>query len=163
MKHISEETLQAYLEGSLLPDRRSVENHLQTCEYCRNQLAVYKFVISHLEKDEDMKLPLNLANRVMKTIGKEEARYGNLWDIILFALGIAASLITAILYAPNAFVTHTWLKLSEMAYRSFLALAQNLEKLTGQANLNGTFLLGIALLILLFSLLDRILLSFRQR
>jgi len=99
MKHLTEEQIQAFLDGSSDQDSKSLALHLYFCPDCRRTYEEYQKLYMGLAKAEIPDLPASFAEKVMSRIDSvnPEPEKTSLW-IPVFALANIAAGLAAIIY-----------------------------------------------------------------
>jgi hypothetical protein len=71
--HLSDEQIQAYLDGQTSIDITKIEEHLKFCQACQKNLGLYREVYTSLETDHLPVLPKNFSKGVVLAVsGKSE-------------------------------------------------------------------------------------------
>jgi hypothetical protein len=95
LRHLTEEEIQTYLDGSSDEIDAEVRRHLETCRPCREVLADYEALYAGLADTSDFEIPRNLAGSVLSGLGLRQSgpRLGIAGDLVLVACGILAMLV----------------------------------------------------------------------
>ncbi len=96
--HLSEDQLQAYLDGVLDPGLdEQIQNHLAECMSCRERLEGLENLSYRLESLPDLELSRDLSNLVVSRLQKERSLAPALtWTLIIESLSIVAVLTALI-------------------------------------------------------------------
>ena len=88
-KHISNHTLQAYLDQELTAaDQRDVKLHLETCKRCREEFQSLDSAVQRLAALPEIDLEIDLGTQVIAQLKtEEEIPRGITWTLILEAIG----------------------------------------------------------------------------
>jgi len=99
MKHLTEEQIQEYLDGSGNQDNKALATHLYLCAECRKLYEEYQRLYLGLAKTEIPELSPGFSGRVMAGIESEspEPERRSLW-VPIFALANIVAGLAAILY-----------------------------------------------------------------
>ena len=77
--HLSDEQIQAYLDGQLSINTNKIEEHLESCPGCQKNLMVYREVYTSLGTDHLPALPKNFSKGVVSAVsGKSESLWQKL-------------------------------------------------------------------------------------
>ena len=74
MRHLTDEEIQAYLDGSSREAETDLRHHLETCQHCRRALADYRALYRGLADDAAFLSPQDLAESVLTRMGLEQRR-----------------------------------------------------------------------------------------
>jgi len=102
MRHLADEEIQSYLQGSRLENRKLVEEHLDICPECRNQHLLYErlgdIVLSITRKPP----PISFEKAVLKRL-RSIQRQRRITDLIVTAVALIGILtaLTAFLLTPQ--------------------------------------------------------------
>lgn len=99
MRHLTDEEIQAHLDGSDLDP--GLRDHLGTCTQCREVLGAYRALYADLADDVGFEMPLDLAGTVTSRLGlKQTARRLQVTgDVVLVACSIVVMLIGVSVFA----------------------------------------------------------------
>jgi len=167
MKHLSDKTLQAFVDGTLGKERAAVQQHLQTCATCRQQLAAYQAIAKRLHAAPPPSLPADFATRVMTRLPRQPESLTDWQAWLVFASAIAISLAAAVYFVQwGRLLEFTWVGFGEimttLATRitSGIATAKDIH-LPQDLPVHGLFLALFALVTI--ALVDWAVSQFRQR
>ena len=97
MRHLTDEEIQAYLDGMVDNLDPSLISHVDTCGHCRKTAAQYSLLYRCLSDDSSFGVITGLAPSVMKHLGLERSERRPLpVEIILAAAGVVAALCVAL-------------------------------------------------------------------
>jgi anti-sigma factor RsiW len=101
MRHLTEEEIQAYLDGPGGGLDAELLDHLKTCKECRDGLADYRALYAGLADDAAFEVPQGLAGSVISRLGLKQTRRRLTvpGDFILVACAIVAMLIGVSVFA----------------------------------------------------------------
>ena len=99
MRHLTDEEIQAYLDGADLDPELS--GHLVTCIQCHEVLGGYRALYADLADETAFKIPQDLAGTVTSRLGLKQAgrRFRVSGDLVLVACAIVAMLIGVSVFA----------------------------------------------------------------
>jgi anti-sigma factor RsiW len=99
-RHLTDEEIQAYLDGSAAEIDAGLRAHLETCRQCRELLGDYEALYARLADRPGLEAPQDLARSVISRLGLEPARgrFSVPGDLVLVAGAIAAMVITAFVF-----------------------------------------------------------------
>ncbi|MFQ5633173.1 MAG: anti-sigma factor family protein [bacterium] len=86
MKHLSDEDLQAYLDGVHGVNRVETEAHLMICKDCQHALEAYRHVYTALQNEPSSVFSLASENAIMQKISIESEKFGQAIEWLLFAI-----------------------------------------------------------------------------
>jgi anti-sigma factor RsiW len=101
MTHLTDGELQNYLDGNISYNQISIfEQHIESCEKCRFELAQYRGLYAGLKEDVAFDLSSGFSNAVMKAVQAEakKAFLARLWNILLPVVGIVVGVGVMIYY-----------------------------------------------------------------
>jgi len=98
MNHLSEATLQAFLDGKLGEEHAAVQQHVQECEACRQQLATYRALYRQLAVEIAPALPADFSTRVLERLQPQKQAERDWLGWLVFAFSILLSLGTAVYF-----------------------------------------------------------------
>ena len=108
LRHLSDEDIQAYLDGRLVHRVKLIERHLLECDSCREKLEHYRAVFQALKQDTTPSLAPGFPDRVMAAVAKEPAAKAT--DSFVSWLSLAAAAIVIVgLGAVQYLVGWQWL------------------------------------------------------
>lgn len=125
-----QELLSDYLEEALSPPlRREVENHLRTCEECRNLALSLKDVLSLFGSFQAPEEPSNLTELILertrpallapRETGADLETDSSFWHSFGSGLAAAAVLATVLLFRPPEFLAGWSRSVSQTAHQSY--------------------------------------------
>ena len=120
MSHLSEATLQAFLDGTLGEERAAVQQHVQACHACRQQLAAYRAVYGQLTAEAMPPLPTDFSARVLSRLQTQKQPERDWLGWLVFAFSIVLSLGTAVYF----FEWQRLIALASSGFREMLAFFQ---------------------------------------
>jgi len=90
MKHLSDETLNEYLDAALAAAQQAdAQSHLAACPACAMRLSEFQNLFTELEAMPDLALDLNLAPVIVTRLGRPAALPGYLRWLAFFQLATA--------------------------------------------------------------------------
>ncbi|NIP42954.1 MAG: hypothetical protein GWO41_17700 [candidate division Zixibacteria bacterium] len=94
IKHLTDEQIQDYLDGNLAENAGTIEEHIESCNNCRAELARYRSLSTALSEDVGFELSPDFASEVVASIEEKGAErfFFRLSHIILWATGILAGI-----------------------------------------------------------------------
>lgn len=98
MKHLSDDEIQAYLDGAPPALDRDLKVHLETCAACQNAVGQYKTLYAGLADDTAYDVPSDLAQTVVSRLGlaTRKGRLALPADIALVAGAIVAMVVVVV-------------------------------------------------------------------
>ncbi|KPJ59365.1 MAG: hypothetical protein AMJ46_11560 [Latescibacteria bacterium DG_63] len=97
MNHLSDEDIQAYLEGEAVAKKARVENHLRECPACRRVFEEYRNLYDALADEECFAPAMDLAEQTLRKlrIAEKDKPLREYLDTVVGALGITIALAVA--------------------------------------------------------------------
>jgi len=104
-QHPDQDTLQAYLDRALVPNSsREVEEHLESCPTCREEIALLKKMFTRLESLPEIPLPKDFSPAVLEMIrDQKQLSRGVTWTLVIE--GIAAAALLGLIIPALQFTT----------------------------------------------------------
>jgi len=101
VRHLTEEEIQAHLDGVSGEYDAEIVRHLGTCRRCREVLGTYRALYAGLSADPAYPIPHDLAGSVLSGLGlaRTERRLEVSGDIVLIACAIAAMVVGVVAFA----------------------------------------------------------------
>jgi hypothetical protein len=104
-QHPNQDDLQAYLDQALVPNSlREVEEHLESCPACREEIATLESMITRLETLSEIPLQKDFSPGVIKMIrDQKQLSRGVTWTLVIEAIAagvILGLIIPALQFAP---------------------------------------------------------------
>ena len=98
MRHLTDEEIQAYLDGFVGELDPGLADHIRTCEQCRGALRDYRALYAGLADKSAFDLPRDLPLAVMSGLGlgRARARFPLPGDLVLVAGAVVAMLVAAV-------------------------------------------------------------------
>ncbi|RPH92337.1 MAG: hypothetical protein EHM72_17545 [Calditrichaeota bacterium] len=165
--HLNDERVQELLDGQFpIFERREIEEHLKSCDACRERVSQYEELYSTLETAPDTELSRSFARTVLRKTNIEEI------GSVQFGLTQVFAALAAVIVVVNTllyFIEWNSLKgIAAVIGKSLIAFVPALSK-SGSTTLQDVdikgslvFIVGAVILFLLF-LFDRYLLQPRFR
>jgi len=115
MRHLTDEEIQSYLQGGRPEECKLIEDHLNICPECRNQLLLYQRLGDIVLSTTRKPTPNDFERAVMKRLASIQRRR-RITDLIVIAVALIGSLTaaTAFLLTPQirqvvaGFLNHAW-------------------------------------------------------
>ena len=149
MRHLTDEEIQAYLDGLTENLDASLISHLDTCRECRKAIDQYRLLYTCLSDDSSFGVTTGLTPSVMKRLGLKRSQRRSLpVEIVLAAAGVMASACVALTWFDPGSVART----IAAAFRSFAGPIAALIEATGDyliALNHGITTLAVGLTVLL--------------
>jgi hypothetical protein len=162
LRHLSEETMQAFLEDRMSSKYAWVPAHLESCDHCKRQLKQYEILFKELQQEVEFKLSENFAEAVLQRIQPHTspAASWGLLPMLISGVGLLLGLAAA-LYFMNAQPLLLILdQLKKFLSQEILAV---ITKFAAGLNLDLS-LFGLAVLVLVvISAIDHFILQSRRR
>ncbi len=167
VEHLSDESIQTYLEDCSPEAKAEIELHLSQCSDCRGALDAYRAVFSGLTDDSDFELSTGFAAKVRAQVEAESTVEVVSPDRLSPVISmIVASAAVVVLVALHYFVGWGWLGSAVLAISS--PGIRFFDAISSTVSLTLSFLNGGLILILMggsilafFGLLDRLLVRHR--
>lgn len=165
IRHLTDEEIQEYLDGSLSPENESVQRHLKTCGLCQETLQGYKSLYLGLEDDRGFRLSRSFAKSVISKVPKEVVakprfRYA---EALVVLLGIVLAGFTGLYLVdirPLAQkIAYPALPLLDL----ILTLGGSIPAFLSDLNLNSSLLVLAGLTLLIIGALDYVISYTRQK
>ena len=102
MRHLTDEEIQSYLQSCGSEEWKQVEDHLNTCTECRNQLLLYERIGDIVLSTTRKLTPGDFEKAVMKRV-KRTQRHRRTTDLTVAAMALVGVLIavSVILLTPQ--------------------------------------------------------------
>lgn len=101
IEHLTDSQIQDYLDGNMSPDQqKSLCEHTDTCESCRNNLLSYQQLYHNLEDDRDVVLSRVFTKNVLMIAKKESMGevHIKLTSVFLIFFGVIVALNTVMYF-----------------------------------------------------------------
>jgi len=151
MNHVSDEEIQAYLQGVELANREQFSEHIRKCEFCREQVAAYLMVYESLENDEGMLLPAEFSEKVVQKVSVRFRSAERIRESLLIGLTTVIALVTFLWMVD---IKHFFQLCKNLVHTVIISLSYGLPFLN---RINLTLLISGLLIFLFIILLDNIL------
>ena len=104
-QHPDQDTLQSYLDRALVPNSsREVEEHLESCPTCREEIAILERMFTRLESLPEIPLLKDFSPAVLEIIrDQKQLSHGVTWTLAIE--GIAAAAILGLIIPALQFTT----------------------------------------------------------
>jgi hypothetical protein len=166
LKHLTDEEIQEYLDGSLSPENELLfETHLKICPHCQESLKQYQSLYAGLANDEGFDLPKSFAKSVISRL-PEEAKVKfrfNYANVILTILGIIIAVGITFYYVDlkplGRVISNIFVPQYEFGSGLIVSIKSSLVNLNGSLSL----LAFAGLTLLIIAALDRTLVQPRYR
>ena len=98
MRHLTDDEIQAYMDGSAPTLDPDLKTHLETCRLCQDALRQYRMLYEGLADDTVYEIPPDLAQTVVSRLGLEPSsrRAAFPADVVLVAGAIIAAVAVAL-------------------------------------------------------------------
>jgi len=160
--HLNDDLIQEYLDGSMAMDQKMrIQQHLDTCEECRDMLASYQDIFEILESDIEFELPKNFTRKVLRQTHKHAV--GSLqFGLMHIFFGLAA-IIVLINVVPNYAHVDTFVATANAtwdAFKNLIPPISNISKsLMSKIQFDGINIVLAAFGLLGLFLIDRFVLK----
>lgn len=102
--HPNQDIFQAYLDQALVPGSlRKLEEHLESCPVCREEIATLKKIITRLETLPEIPLQKDFSAGVLEMIREKQLSRGVTWTLVIEA--IAAGVILGLILPALQYAT----------------------------------------------------------
>lgn len=155
LDHLSEDELQSYCRGQYTKEKTAVAHHLQTCVYCRRQLAAYTYINDEFDHVPAGIFSVNFETRIIEKIMDLEGRRFHLKDYLLPALSIIAYLCTVGVWLLNAQLRTTLVDSLQGGWLILKNLVVDILQSHGQLMPSVEVILFAAMIVLLLNILDK--------
>jgi len=164
MNHLTDEQLQAYLDGSPVEDIKTIEKHLETCELCRAELARYRSLSMALSEDVGFELAPNFAADIVASLEEEGAEkfFYKLSHIILWATGFFAAIAVLVRFTNIEDAFSGFGEAGKQGENAFRQVYLTFKQVIESSGLDLRLILMIALVILGIFLIDRLIMRTRR-
>jgi len=163
LNHLSDKELQAYVDGQLVENRSTIENHLLQCDRCRMQLAAYQKISSTFRYEPEEIFSAEFENIIIDKIQQTASQKYPIKDRLYWFLSIILSFGILACYLlitqTGKYIlglVHgnlTWIK------KTLFLVFETLEYLDMRLEL----IITVGMIFLLFSISDWILLLLRYK
>ena len=162
VKHLTDEEIQRYLDEDI-PRDAAISRHLKECAICQHEFQSYRQVYRALEHDSGFVLSSSFAESVMGrlTATTNGTSRSSLFNFILIILGSVITLGITLYFANGAVVIEMLKGVSSEIADIGSTLVESLQTATSSLGVSPDILLFTVLLLLMFTVLDRILLRSR--
>jgi len=164
LEHLTDEQIQDYIDGNLTDNLAEIEQHLESCQTCRNELAKYKVLTNALSEDIGFELSPDFASNVVSSVQEEGAEkfLYKISHVIMWVAGIMAGLALLIRFTDfeKAFVGFA--QLGEQGKGITETISSAFSNLFANSGMN-LHLIGMAALVLVgIFLVDRLIARARK-
>jgi hypothetical protein len=162
VKHLTDGEIQSYLEGAW-PPNTEISRHLKKCAICQQELQSYRQVYRALKQDSGFELSSGFAESVMGrlTATTMSTSQSSLINSILIILGSIITLGITLYFTNGAVVIETLKGVSSEIAHVGSTLIESFQSVTSSLGVRADVLLFSVMLLLMFTVLDRILLRSR--
>ena len=150
MRHLTDEEIQSYLQSSGSEERKRVENHLNTCTECRNQLLLYKRLGDIVLSTTCKPTPNDFEKAVMNRL-KSIQHQRRISDLIVAAVALMGILSAALAFLLTPLIRQVIAGFLRDAWQSTIQLSTGNG---GSAESIAIPLIGV-LFLMLFAAIDR--------
>lgn len=163
VKHLKENDIQAYVEGSLDRLGQKGETHLSWCQDCSEAVDDYRAILSALKVDDVPKLKEGFSERVMLRL-KEQlalAPAAKKWyslsteTIIALAFGGLLGILMTFYYSGMGALGKIYQILTLQVTQVFQNVLGSISGVLAKSGLKPEILLFACMLLLLFGILDK--------
>ncbi len=156
VEHLTDEELQAYLDGASVENRAALESHLRTCRHCRKELLAYRFVEEEFCAEPGETFSVRFEDAIIERIVRMERGRLGLKDYLVLSF----SFLTCVGMVIYGFLNDRVATIVKQAFQVSWADLQTFfhDILEGIEGTNGTIetLLFAGILLLVFCFLDNI-------
>jgi anti-sigma factor RsiW len=150
LRHLTDDEIQAYLDGEFTPADAGLEAHLRTCAACQNALREYETLYSRLADRAAFESPRDLAATVVLRLGlrPRKRRFSLPADIILLTGAIVCMVGVALVFLDlRPFVASLAELLSPVLHYATVPLGSALTSVAGANHTLTVALAGLAILV----------------
>ncbi|MDH4223043.1 MAG: hypothetical protein OEV55_05820 [candidate division Zixibacteria bacterium] len=164
-KHLTDEEFQDYLDERHPAESGYMEEHLRTCQLCRNNLREYKSLYAELKAERGFELSPNFAESVMSRLPDVEipvsqTRYAT---IIMSAFSILVVISIAIYLLNWKWFIQTISVIPSPFFKAILVFGNSIAGFFAHLNVGINLLLMSFVILLVISLLDYLLFSKKRK
>ena len=99
MKHLTDDQIQAYLDGDKIENINKIEEHLQACEKCRLNLNAYEQIYTTIKIENVFPaLSPNFALNTLKEVEKIKEKKWNMFENFLIAFTFIVSISLSVYF-----------------------------------------------------------------
>lgn len=167
MRHLSENEIQQYMDGTISSEKQAFITHLDSCQLCQSRVKQYQLLYGQLAADEPGQLSPDFSKSVMTKIMAEsvESTVNNrrsVWSLALSFTGIVLSLMT-ILYFVNMTAFLESIKIPGIQEYFNRILISKIEKLTGFLDVDISMIIYAGLTLIIIAAVDYIIRHSKRR
>ncbi len=158
MKHVTEEQIQEFVDGTLADETVELRQHLSACEDCRAQVAAYRVLSAQLADDAGFELSPNFAAKVMEHVAPVPPERSNVPLIAAIAAAAVVVFGAAMIFLDLGFLRsplnelQTWI----------MSIGATIVAVPAALNVNPV-LFGLAVLVILtLTLVERLAVATRR-
>jgi hypothetical protein len=161
MKHISDEDLQAYLDGDTAIDTAEIEQHIKSCTVCQTALRAYQEVYHAIESEPVAELAADFSSKVVADIkGKLENKSQLQETLLLLAFFLVGSGVSFYLVNPlpsliNKFKEMNIFKEMNSFKEMFSSALQFIDQLLPALNGYASIIVMAVLILIVVQILDK--------
>ncbi len=159
LKHLSDEEIQDYLDGSLSSANREIKEHLETCQLCKAVLEEYRKVYAELRVDKGFELSQGFANSVISKL-PQKARsrsFANHAAIFFIILGLIFGGCSMFYLAGWKYISQGITNIFQPQLDFISTLWGTMGRLLTNLNIDFGLLLISGLILFIISMLDQML------
>jgi len=150
MRHLTDEEIQTYLQGYRSETRNLVEDHLDTCLECRNQLLLYERLGNIVLSSAHRPTPIGFEKTVMNGL-RSIQRKRRINDLIVTAVALIGSLTAVAVFVLAPQIRQVVASYLDDAWQSIIQFTSGGG---GSTESLAIPLIGLLLLVL-FAVVDR--------
>ncbi|HER00213.1 MAG TPA: hypothetical protein ENO22_12810 [candidate division Zixibacteria bacterium] len=164
IKHLADEQIQDYLDGNLAENVQVIQEHIQSCNACRAELARYKSLSAALSEDVGFELSHDFASEVVASIEEKGAErfFFRLSHIILWVTGILAGVALLVRFTDVEEAFSGFAVFGETGENFIKVIATSFKNMIESSGLDLRFAGMVAVVLLGIYLIDRLITRARR-
>jgi hypothetical protein len=165
LRHLSDEEIQDYLDGSPSSVNKTIEEHLETCQLCKGILEEYKKVYAELKKDIGFELSPDFSSLIisklsLKASPKPLTSYAG---IFLAILGLVLGVGSMFYLVGWKYINQGLANIIQPQLNFIPGLWVTVSRLSASLHIDFRLLLISGLILFIISKLDYILFHKKQK
>lgn len=159
LRHLTDEEIQQYLDGSLTKGQTRLHNHFETCKFCQKKLQQYKSLYMGLSKEVNFVLSANFTETVVARLQVDAKRTSHvrLWNIVFAALVMIAGTAVTFYFIDFEFLSDSISKIFVVVDYLNLVIFPPIKNYLSRLNIDFGILVLSGLVLIIISAIDHFL------
>lgn len=165
LRHLTDEEIQDFLDGNIPEEKKYIQEHLRTCERCRNALQEYKSLYFGLKNDQGFELAARFPQAVLSKLPKEQTAVSRpkYYEFLLIIIGIAVAGYVSLQFIDLRPLIQAISGIQILDLRFISVFLGSFTNLLKALNINNSLIIFSALTLLIIKALDYIILHPKEK